>query len=148
MNIKIFKILSMLLTIFLMIVLVSGCGSNKYNRFVGTWTGIQDPNNPQSDVYQISIDENDSKFIIRTRKYQYTENNKWVECPEKFDDALLKDNKLIKDQNACFGVGKLFPATYSYEKDKNAIFYSGYGGFYLYKDTDNKVLNDLLSYKR
>ena len=61
---KYYKVLYVL-SIFLIISIISGCSiNNKNNYFLGTWTGSQNPDNPKSDIYQITIEQNDNKFII------------------------------------------------------------------------------------
>lgn len=39
----------------LLITLISGC-SNEGDKYIGKWTGLENPDNPRSYIYQISIE--------------------------------------------------------------------------------------------
>ena len=40
----------------LLITLISGC-SNEGDKYIGKWTGLSNPNNPLSDLRQVTIEK-------------------------------------------------------------------------------------------
>ena len=123
----------------LLITLISGC-SNEGDKYIGKWTGLENPDSPRSYIHQMTIEKNGDNFIIKRKIGQYNEFNldrqlEWHDSTEDTDSATLKDNKLVVG-------GNLTTTTYTYIEKDNTLLYSGNGGVYLQKDNDGKILED------
>lgn len=122
----------------LLITLLSACGNNEGDKYIGKWTGLENPNNPRSYIYQISIEKNGDNFIIKRKISNYNEFNpdrhlELQESEEKTESAILKDGKLVSGN-------KLMSVSYTYIEKDNTLLYSG---FYLQKDDDGSIFEAL-----
>lgn len=120
--------------------LISGCSNNEGDKYIGKWTGLENPDSPRSYIHQMTIEKNGDNFIIKRKIGQYNEFNldrqlEWHDSTEDTDSATLKDNKLVVG-------GNLTTTTYTYIEKDNTLLYSGNGGVYLQKDNDGKILED------
>ena len=135
---KIWKILC-IMSLLLLTMVFAGC-SNEGDKYIGKWTGLENPDNPRSYIHQMTIEKNDDNFIIKRKIGSYNEYNRdkleWHDSTEDTDSATLKDGKLVVD-------GNLTTTTYTYIEKDNTLLYSGQGGVYLQKDDDGKVLEEL-----
>lgn len=57
----------------LLITLVSGCSNNEGDKYIGKWTGLENPDNPRSYIYQIS--KNKMEIIILSKERLVTTTN-------------------------------------------------------------------------
>lgn len=124
----------------LLMTLISGCSNNEGDKYIGKWTGLENPDNPQSYIYQISIEKNGNNFIIKRKVSNYNEFNtdrqlEWQEGEEKTESATLKDGKLISGND-------IASISYTYIEKDNSILYSA-KGIYLQKDDDGTIFENL-----
>lgn len=138
MKMRAWKILC-IMSLLLLTMVFAGC-SNEGDKYIGKWTGLENPDNPRSYIHQMTIEKNDDNFIIKRKIGSYNEYNRdkleWHDSTEDTDSATLKDGKLVVD-------GNLTTTTYTYIEKDNTLLYSGQGGVYLQKDDDGKVLEEL-----
>lgn len=136
---KIWKILC-IMSLLLLTMAFTGC-SNEGDKYIGKWTGLENPDNPRSYIHQMTIEKNGDNFIIKRKignynEYQPDRQLEWHDSTEDTDSATLKDGKLVVG-------GNLTTTTYTYIEKDNTLLYSGHGGIYLQKDDDGKILDDL-----
>ncbi len=136
---KIWKILCIMSLLLLTMAAFTGC-SNEGDKYIGKWTGLENPDNPRSYIHQMTIEKNGDNFIIKRKIGNYNEYNRdeleWHDSTEDTDSATLKDDKLVVG-------GNLTTTTYTYIEKDNTLLYSGHGGVYLQKDDDGKILEEL-----
>lgn len=128
------------MSLLLLTMVFAGC-SNEGDKYIGKWTGLENPDNPRSYVYQMTIEKNGDNFVIKRKLGNYNEFQpdrklEWQDSSEKTASATLKDGKLISGN-------EIASTTYTYIEKDNTLLYSGQGGIYLQKDDDGKVLEEL-----
>lgn len=135
---KIWKILC-IMSLLLLTMAFAGC-SNEGDKYIGKWTGLENPDNPRSYIYQISIEQNGDNYIIKRKISNYNEFNpdrqlEWQEGKEKTESATLKDGKLVSGND-------IASVSYTYIEKDNTLLYSA-KGIYLQKDDDNAIFENL-----
>lgn len=131
---------SLFVILMLLITLISGCSNNEGDKYIGKWTGLENPDNPRSYIYQISIEQNGDNYIIKRKVSNYNEFNpdrqlEWQEGKEKTESATLKDGKLVSGND-------IASVSYTYIEKDNTLLYSA-KGIYLQKDDDNAIFENL-----
>ena len=139
MKMKAWKVLC-IMSLLLLTMVFAGC-SNEGDKYIGKWTGLENPDNPRSYVYQMTIEKNGDNFVIKRKLGNYNEFQpdrklEWQDSSEKTASATLKDGKLVSGN-------EIASTTYTYIEKDNTLLYSGQGGIYLQKDDDGKVLENL-----
>ena len=122
----------------LLMTLISGC-SNEGDKYIGKWTGLENPANPLSSVHQVSIEKNGDNFIIKHKMSsfnQYGKHLEWKEGKEYQYSSTLKDGKLSVKRD-------LGENTYTYLEKDDTLLFSPMGGIHLQRDNDGKVLEEL-----
>ena len=129
---KVFCIMSLLL----LAVVFSGCG-NDGDKFVGSWTGLEHPDNPLSHVVRLEITQNGDNFIVK-RKMGYYERSsaKWNDGKENTSSVILKNGRLGSDS-------QFDTTTYTYDEKNKTLLFSGFGGVTLQKDDEGKIYEQL-----
>ena len=118
----------------LLITLISGC-SNEGDKYIGKWTGLSNPNNPLSDLRQVTIEKNsENNFIINEKIGSYNAYGKKCEWKENTstDIATLKYGKLV-----------IGGTSFTYIEKDNTLLYNGDGKYYLKKDDDDSEYTNL-----
>lgn len=137
MKMKAWKILCIMSL--LLLTMLAGC-SNEGDKYIGKWTGLENPDNPRSYIYQMTIEQNDDNYIIKRKVSNYNEFNpdrqlEWQEGKEKIESATLKDGKLVSGND-------IASVSYTYIEKDNTLLYSA-KGIYLQKDDDNAIFENL-----
>lgn len=137
MKMKAWKILCIMSL--LLLTMLAGC-SNEGDKYIGKWTGLENPDNPRSYIYQMTIEQNDDNYIIKRKVSNYNEFNpdrqlEWQEGKEKTESATLKDGKLVSGND-------IASVSYTYIEKDNTLLYSA-KGIYLQKDDDNAIFENL-----
>ncbi len=127
---KIFCIMSLLL----ITMVFAGCG-NDGDKFVGSWTGLENPNDPLSDIRNITIEKKDNNFIVKDKYGFYI-----VDGPFKWQDGITQSTATLKD-----GILVMGSTTITYNDKDGTLLYKGNssGSFSLQKDDDNKKYQEL-----
>ena len=81
-----------IMSLLLLTMVLAGC-SNEGDKYIGKWTGLENPDNPRSYIYQISIEQNGDNYIIKRKISNYNEFNpdrqlEWQEGKEKLKVLL------------------------------------------------------------
>lgn len=137
MKMKAWKILCIMSL--LLLTMLAGC-SNEGDKYIGKWTGLENPDNPRSYIYQMTIEQNDDNYIIKRKVSNYNEFNpdrqlEWQEGKEKTESATLKDGKLVSGND-------IASVSYTYIEKDNTLLYSA-KEIYLQKDDDNAIFENL-----
>lgn len=137
MKMKAWKILCIMSL--LLLTMLAGC-SNEGDKYIGKWTGLENPDNPRSYIYQMTIEQNDDNYIVKRKVSNYNEFNpdrqlEWQEGKEKTESATLKDGKLVSGND-------IASVSYTYIEKDNTLLYSA-KGIYLQKDDDNAIFENL-----
>ncbi|EHR31895.1 hypothetical protein GXM21_12715 (plasmid) [Megamonas funiformis] len=128
-----------IMSLLLLTMVLAGC-SNEGDKYIGKWTGLENPDNPRSYIYQMTIEQNGDNYIIKRKVSNYNEFNpdrqlEWQEGKEKTESATLKDGKLVSGND-------IASVSYTYIEKDNTLLYSA-KGIYLQKDDDNAIFENL-----
>lgn len=136
---KALKLLCMV-SLLILTAVFSGCG-NDGDKFVGSWTGLEDPDKPLSRIHRVDITQNGDNFIVKIKMGSYNEFGdklEWDAGNEYTKSAVLKDGKLVME-------GAFQPIYYTYVEKDNTLMFSEYGGVSMQKDDDGKLYEKLIA---
>lgn len=137
MKMKAWKVVC-IMSLLLLTMVFAGC-SNEGDKYIGKWTGLENPDNPLSSVHQVSIEKNGDNFIIKHKMSsfnQYGKQLEWKDGKEYQYSSTLKDGKLSVKRD-------LGENTYTYIEKDDTLLFSSMGGIHLQRDNDGKVLEEL-----
>lgn len=123
-----------IMSLLLLTMVLAGC-SNEGDKYIGKWTGLSNPNNPLSDLRQVTIEKNgENNFIVNDRIGSYNAYGKKCEWKENTstDIATLKDGKLV-----------IGGTSFTYIKKDNTLLYNGNGKYSLKRDDNDSEYNNL-----